>query len=108
MDMRRMRESEHVDREHCGAWPDACRHDRPGDRFLGEATLDGKPVDVWIYEVSPWFESRRMHVHVCIRYGREDDEYISPGTPSLYLENYEGLPTYAEVTALVKRYLDRE
>lgn len=58
---------------------DACSHDRPRDRFLGtiEDEVRGQ-LDVYVYQDNA-LSAPVPDMNVCIRYGEEGSQYLSPG-----------------------------
>lgn len=60
------------------AWPDACGHTRPRDKFLGTVEVEGKRLDVHVYQDNA-LDAPTPDMHVCIRYGAEPQDYLSPG-----------------------------
>lgn len=53
-------------------WEDGCSHFIL-DTYIGSFSIDEEKYDVFTYEKS-------NKTHICIRYGNEDSEYLSPGS----------------------------
>ncbi len=89
-------------------WPDACCHDRPRDRFLGTVDVDD-PVDVFVYQDNA-LDAAVPDMHVCLRYGAEDHQYMSPGSVSQFIENtkkyFPNTSEYAMALPLVEAWLN--
>jgi len=94
-------------------WPDACRHDRPRDRFLGtiEDERDGGPVDVHVYQDNA-LTAKVPDMHLCLRYGREGHEYVSPGNAIEFVRRWKGAETpsrmYLAAVPLVEAWIAAE
>lgn len=57
-----------------GYWSDGCEH--PSDSYIGSFTIDTRKYDVYYFKDDFAWNGKS----VCIRYGNECHEYISPGT----------------------------
>ena len=66
---------------------DGCCHDRPRDRFLGTVEGDGQRYDVYVYQDNALDEPPDMHV--CMRYGDDGPEYLSPGEARWFVDRVE-------------------
>jgi hypothetical protein len=66
-------------------WHDCCRHDRPLDKFIGTFVVNNRYYDLWVYQDNALGEPPDMNL--CIRYGNEDSNYISPGPIDMFLES---------------------
>lgn len=78
-------------------WPDLCGHTRPNDRFLGSFIVDDDVYDVFVYQDNA-LSAPKPDMHVCIRYGDEDSQYISPGNAEEFVSRY------AKGTGVSKEY----
>jgi hypothetical protein len=91
-------------------WPDLCGHTRPRDRFLGTFDLGNEVYDVFVYQDNA-LNSPKPDMHVCIRYGDEDSQYISPGNAEEFVERYAeaGAPKeYRRALPLVQKWLKQK
>lgn len=90
-------------------WPDLCRHTRPRDRFLGTFDVDNEVYDVFVYQDNA-LNSPKPDMHVCIRYGDEDSEYISPGNAENFVRHAKGWATdqvYRRALPFIQKWLKR-
>jgi hypothetical protein len=86
-------------------WPDHCEHNRPRDCFLGTIEHDGETFDVFVYQDNALADVPDMHV--CMRYGAEGSEYISPGPIAHFLDVCAQFPqhtVYQLAKPLVEEY----
>lgn len=84
-------------------WFDCCDHNRPNDRFLGTIHYEDITYDVYVYQDNAL--GRMPDMHVCLRYGNEGREYLSPGPVDQFLFRAHLIGgTYALAAPLVARW----
>ncbi len=92
-------------------WPDVCRHVRPRDRFLGTVVAGAGTYDVFVYQDNA-LDATVPDMHLCIRYGVEDSQYISPGNATEFVKRWresKDIPAeYLEALPLVEKWANRE
>jgi len=58
------------------------------DRYLGPFWTESHAYDVYVYQDNE-LSAKVPDMHVCIRYGNDGSEYISPGSIALLAEEYQ-------------------
>ena len=96
---------------------DACNHDRPRDRFLGTVKGDGHLYDVYVYQDNA-LTVTIPDMNLCMRYGVEGGQYISPGSVDDFvvivrgpLRTLDGRlvvwpESYVRVADLIEKWID--
>ena len=79
---------------------DGCDHNGPGTYFLGHVDEVGEKqgVDVRVFVDHMGFDK------VCIRFGDEDHQYVSPGRLSEFLESQSSKDVYPNSYAMLSAY----
>jgi hypothetical protein len=68
---------------------DACCHDRPRDRYLGTFDASGqRRYDVYVYQDNGLIAAV-PDMHVCLRYGSEDEEHLSLGNAADFVRRVQ-------------------
>ena len=67
-------------------WFDLCKHNRPHDKYLGSFQTAHRSYDVWVYQDNASYNEPDMHL--CIRYGSNHENYISPGNIKQFINTW--------------------
>ena len=89
-------------------WIDECGHDRPRDRFLGTIEAGGDTYDVHVYQDNA-LSAPVPDMHVCLRYGNECSQYVSPGNATEFVRVWSERKAPEEYTAalpLIRAWLE--